>query len=729
MRKNFFWITIVIFILFGMAQNTIAQIKLHDLSHDGLSVDFSPDGKYIVTGDAGGDVALWEVRNGERIYRRSIGGAIRGVAFSPDGKFIAAGGAGVVVRLRTSDGKDVGRSTFSDAKGINAVAYSTDDIHVAFGDDTGAVYLWDVNRKQRRGWKYKVVDNLYAITFSPDGEYLATGDSSGYARIWEVDSWWGHVKDLNVQSKKRGGNVRAVAFSPDGEYLATDQYDDDSGVENVYIYDVVNDRVVQQINQGSTTGRGVTALAFSPNGRYLAVGNVDSKIKIYWIGTEMITSVTAINHEMTIQASGAVEDLAWSPDSDKISDGKSVWQMDQPESDDEPEISLTLPDDFISEVLFGPNSTYFVLNAQYPILMKGNNPVKVVYGKSTITLDFAHTQENTLSITLDDFEQTVKYFNKVNWILDPQELADELHEIGVFSHRITIPDQPPYFMFPLLTTAERLEDLRNNINVVHLESIAGSLVGLIPLFGDLASLTFSFTLTEWERLKEIDEIFRSVMDPKIILKPSIGDQIIDFFKGTAPPPEDKLRYLFYIPDQRVSNIRVKVEQKYKEGTFSSSKTARYDRRLNLANNTWAAPSMQTMSLVDYSPFQQLSPEVQEYLLRRFGEFMSVWGWKSWRIPEETSLLPNYPNPFNPETWIPYQLATAADVSINIYAADGKVVRSLALGHQPIGIYQNKSRAAYWDGKNASGESVASGIYFYTLIAGDFTATRKMLILK
>ena len=98
-------------------------------------------------------------------------------------------------------------------------------------------------------------------------------------------------------------------------------------------------------------------------------------------------------------------------------------------------------------------------------------------------------------------------------------------------------------------------------------------------------------------------------------------------------------------------------------------------------------------------------------------------------PKKTSLLPNYPNPFNPETWIPYQLAEAADVTVTIYAVDGKVVRTLALGHRSVGIYQGKNRAAHWDGKNALGESVASGVYFYTLKAGDFTATRKMLIRK
>ena len=98
-------------------------------------------------------------------------------------------------------------------------------------------------------------------------------------------------------------------------------------------------------------------------------------------------------------------------------------------------------------------------------------------------------------------------------------------------------------------------------------------------------------------------------------------------------------------------------------------------------------------------------------------------------PKETSLLPNYPNPFNPETWIPYQLSESAEVTLHIYAVNGTLMRTLVLGLQPAGMYQSKNRAAYWDGKNEIGERVASGIYFYTLTAGDFSATRKMLIRK
>ena len=99
------------------------------------------------------------------------------------------------------------------------------------------------------------------------------------------------------------------------------------------------------------------------------------------------------------------------------------------------------------------------------------------------------------------------------------------------------------------------------------------------------------------------------------------------------------------------------------------------------------------------------------------------------IPQETALLANYPNPFNPETWIPYQLAVPAEVTLTIYDMNGGAVRNLEMGLQAAGTYQNRSRAVYWDGRNGRGESVASGLYFYTLSAGEFTATRKMLIKK
>ena len=98
-------------------------------------------------------------------------------------------------------------------------------------------------------------------------------------------------------------------------------------------------------------------------------------------------------------------------------------------------------------------------------------------------------------------------------------------------------------------------------------------------------------------------------------------------------------------------------------------------------------------------------------------------------PEKTQLLANYPNPFNPETWIPYELATDTDVKITIYTSTGVVVRALQLGQKSAGYYTDRERAAYWDGRNAFGEPVASGVYYYQLETDGQSLLRKMVILK
>ena len=97
--------------------------------------------------------------------------------------------------------------------------------------------------------------------------------------------------------------------------------------------------------------------------------------------------------------------------------------------------------------------------------------------------------------------------------------------------------------------------------------------------------------------------------------------------------------------------------------------------------------------------------------------------------QETKVLPNYPNPFNPETWIPYQLSEESTVTVKMYDVGGHLVRTIEVGHKPVGYYLTRERAVYWDGHNESGEPVSSGVYFYTFIAGDYTQTRRMVIVK
>ena len=100
-----------------------------------------------------------------------------------------------------------------------------------------------------------------------------------------------------------------------------------------------------------------------------------------------------------------------------------------------------------------------------------------------------------------------------------------------------------------------------------------------------------------------------------------------------------------------------------------------------------------------------------------------------RNVQETKLLPNYPNPFNPETWIPYQLSEASTVTVKIYDVSGSLIRTIDVGLKPMGYYLTREKAVYWDGRNKNGERVSSGVYFYTLITDDYTETRRMVIVK
>ena len=99
------------------------------------------------------------------------------------------------------------------------------------------------------------------------------------------------------------------------------------------------------------------------------------------------------------------------------------------------------------------------------------------------------------------------------------------------------------------------------------------------------------------------------------------------------------------------------------------------------------------------------------------------------VPAQSMVLPNFPNPFNPETWIPYQLSRDSHVTIAIYDLQGHLIGTLDIGQKPSGYYLSKSQAAYWDGRSGTGELVSSGLYFYHLKAGDYSAVKRMLILK
>jgi len=155
----------------------------------------------------------------------------------------------------------------------------------------------------------------------------------------------------------------------------------------------------------------------------------------------------------------------------------------------------------------------------------------------------------------------------------------------------------------------------------------------------------------------------------------------------------------------------------------------------------AAPSIQTSP----TPLKHFSPKEIATIQRVLAEleamnhpppgakiaieFLRAWLVDTGYVATETKLLPNYPNPFNPETWIPYQLSEASEVTITIYDTAGRLVRRIPLGYKAAGVYYSKTKAAYWDGRNSAGEPVGSGVYFYHLQTAHFSAARKLVVVK
>ena len=210
------------------------------------------------------------------------------------------------------------------------------------------------------------------------------------------------------------------------------------------------------------------------------------------------------------------------------------------------------------------------------------------------------------------------------------------------------------------------------------------------------------------------------------------DLTVKLQNRTAVPerPKTEKEYLILLKNTSGTHdgINITMKQEYELGTppFTKAREEVPQNRFWDFRDDWPAPAAQPLAISDYPPFHLLPPEVQEYLLVAFAGAGTP---ERWLIPDKTAMDQNYPNPFNPETWIPYQLAEDSEVSITIYDATGTIVHSLPLGLKSAGYYTGKERAAYWDGRNTHGETLASGLYFYQLKTDQISLLRKMVILK
>ena len=641
------------------------------------SVAFSPHGRTLATGSWDDTIRLWNPRTAEHL--KTLTGHendVTSIAFHPTGEQLASGSWDTKIRVwdLTETGVDpqfyVGPGGF-----VTAVAYlPISGQKLAWGSEDNRV------RITARG------DKFPDFSIYEEGHYHST---NRFGRRVTTTTYHSH-------------DVSSITFSPDETIFASGSWDN-----TIKLW--TNSSHIKATLSGHEDF--VTSVAFAPNGKILASGSWDNTIRLWDIDTEETLLILKGHTDRVLS-------VAFSPDGRTLASGSDdqtirLWDVATGQQRD----ILLGHTSGVTAVAFSPDRRMLastggwdntvrlwdVLPAPTPAPIVSIAPSPVVspdVGKNlVIKVDIAGVQSVAGYQATIHFDSTVlRYIESANGTYLPTGSL---------------------FVPPVV-----------NANQVTLA--ATSLSEDSDGAGTLATLTFEVVAVKPSQITLSDVMIMKqdlTSIPIIVIAGDVvvsseealdvnGDGIVDILDLTI-----------------VATHFGKVGDSQADVNGDSVVDIRDLLLVAGAINTdAAAPSTYSMAIstltveeiqIWLSQAQQLDPSDATYQ-RGFAVLHQL---LIAVTPKETALLPNYPNPFNPETWIPYHLSEPANVTVTIYAVDGTVVRTLALGNQPIGIYQDKNRAAYWDGRNELGEPIASSVYFYTLTAGEFTATRKMLIRK
>ena len=635
-------------------------------------ITFSPDGSTLASGGWDRNVRLWDVASGQlKTVLTGHSHNATGVAFSPDGSTLASGSLDKTVRLWDVASEQQKFVLTGHTDRVESVAFSPDGSTLAstgWGDQT--IRLWDAASGEPKAILVGHTDDVFSAVFSPDGSTLASAGIST-VHLWDVAS-----KQRKATLRLGGQSwTRSVAFSPDGSTLAS------AGTSTVHLWDMASDRL-NAILTGHLVG--IESIAFSPDGSTLASTGMwhDQTVRLWDVASGQLKSVL-IGHQ------GALVSVAFSPDGSTLASGGLepvvLWDLTA--------TAATTP----AIVRISPDLTQ-------PLIIG---------------------EQITISINVVGGENVAGYQATV--VFDPDAFI-------YFSS-----DKGEYLSDEAFFTAPVVEKNYVTLASASAEGKNGD--------GTLATITFQvvdakasgFLLTQAIFVNPEGERLFPCVENHIVVGDIAEDAIVEGGTGS-----ESVYLAEDVNSDGVVNILdlALVSSNFGQ-TGENEADVNGDGIVDIVDlvmvaaalgNTADAPSVhpQSFAMLTTADVQGWLTQAQHLNLTDVASQRGIHFLErllTVLTPEKTILLPNYPNPFNPETWIPYQLASSSDVQIIIYDTRGTTIRRLALGHQLAGYYTTHGRAVHWDGRNDLGERVATGVYFYQLQADNLSLLRKMVILK